>query len=228
MGPPKKGCAKLSKLLYNSQLCKMKNINAIIFDLGGVILNINYQKTINEFANLNLISEDSYFSKSLQTDLFDQIETGKISANEFLIEIQKKNTAVSIQQIKSAWNAMLLNLPQKRIELIKKIRKKFSIYLLSNTNAIHIAEFKRKIGADRYHEFYNLFDKVYYSHEIGVRKPNAKAFEVILEENQLAPHEVFFIDDSIQHIKGAKKLGIKTGYISKNLTLSTFFSDIAL
>ncbi|MDG2268338.1 MAG: HAD family phosphatase, partial [Alphaproteobacteria bacterium] len=160
----------------------MKNVKAIIFDLGGVILNINYQKTITQFKNLGVITDDSYFSKSFQTDVFNQIETGKISEEEFLLELQKKNTAISIQKLKNAWNAMLLNLPHQRIDLLKKIKEKFSIYLLSNTNTIHIAEFKRQLGPDLYHEFYNLFDKIYYSHEIGFRKPDPKAFQIILEE----------------------------------------------
>jgi len=206
----------------------MKNVKAIIFDLGGVILNINYQKTITQFKNLGVITEDSYFSKSFQTDVFNQIETGKISDEEFLLELQKKNTTVSIQKLKNAWNAMLLNLPHQRIDLLKKIKEKFSIYLLSNTNAIHIAEFKRQLGPELYHEFYNLFDKIYYSHEIGFRKPDPKAFQIILEENKLATDEVFFIDDSIQHINAAKKIGIKTGYLSKKLRLSTFFPDTVL
>ena len=206
----------------------MKNVKAIIFDLGGVILNINYQKTITQFKNLGVITDDSYFSKNFQTDVFNQIETGKISEEEFLLELQKKNTAISIKKLKNAWNAMLLDLPHKRIDLLKKIKETFSIYLLSNTNAIHIAEFKRQLGPDLYHEFYNLFDKIYYSHEIGFRKPDPKAFHIILEENKLATDEVFFIDDSIQHIKAAKKIGIKTGYLSKKLRLSTFFPDTVL
>ena len=136
MGPPKKGCAKLSKLLYNLQLCNMKNIKAIIFDLGGVILNINYQNTIDKLQNLKVIDNDSCFSKSFQTEIFNQIETGKISSKKFLCELQKKNKTISIQKIEDAWNAMLLDLPQKRIDLLKKIREQVPIYLL--LSLIHI------------------------------------------------------------------------------------------
>ena len=128
------------------QLCKMKNIKAIIFDLGAVILNINYQNTINEFRKLGVKNPSSFYSKTYQTKLFDQIETGKISEQDFLLEIQKKTTNANIAEVKNAWNSMLLNLPKKRIALLKKLTQNYSIFLLSNTNAIHIAYFKKSDG----------------------------------------------------------------------------------
>ena len=123
---------------------------------------------------------------------------------------------------------MLLDLPKNRIDLLKKLRFNYSIFLLSNTNSIHISEFKKRIGDMRYNEFYNLFDKVYYSHKIGFKKPEAKAFQLILEENKLSAHETLFIDDSPQHIKVAKKLGIKTHHLEDNEEVTTLFPDIIL
>ena len=104
----------------------------------------------------------------------------------------------------------------------------YSIFLLSNTNVIHISEFKKKIGSKRYKEFYNLFDKVYYSYKIKYRKPHAKAFRFILNQNELSPNEVLFIDDSPQHIEGAKTLGIKTHHLQHNEEITTLFPDITL
>jgi len=123
---------------------------------------------------------------------------------------------------------MLLNLPQERISLIKSLKNKYKIYLLSNTNSIHINAFKNKLGVKKYNEFYNLFHKVYYSYKIGFRKPHAKAFQLILNENKLPAHEVLFIDDSPQHIEGAKKLGIKTYHLEDNQEVTTLFPDIIL
>ena len=210
------------------QLCKMKNIKAIIFDLGAVILNINYQNTINEFRKLGVKNPSSFYSKTYQTKLFDQIETGKISEQDFLLEIQKKTTNANIAEVTNAWNSMLLNLPKKRIALLKKLTQNYSIFLLSNTNAIHIADFKKKLGFKEYNLFYSLFNKVYYSHEIGFKKPQAEAFQIILNENKLYASEVLFIDDSIQHIESAKKLGIKTHHLQTNEEIATLFPDITL
>ena len=210
------------------QLCKMKNIKSIIFDLGGVILNINYQNTINEFRKLGVKNLNSFYSKTCQTKLFDQIETGKISDQEFLLEIQKETSNANISEVTDAWNSMLLNLPKKRIALLKKLTQNYSIFLLSNTNALHIADFKKTIGAKKYNMFYNLFNKVYYSHEIGLKKPQAEALQIILKENKLYAGEVLFIDDSIQHIESAKKLGIKTHHLQANEEITTLFPDITL
>ena len=206
----------------------MKNVKAIIFDLGAVILNINYQNTIDGFEKLGVKNTTSFYSKKTQTHLFNQIETGKISQKEFLLQLQKETSDASIQQVKNAWNAMLLDLPEERIKLLKSLNQNYAIFLLSNTNALHICEFKKKLGNKKYTEFYNLFDKVYYSHKIGFRKPQAEAFTIILKQNKLSAHEVLFIDDSPQHIEGAKKLGIQADHLQDNEEVTTLFPDIVL
>ena len=204
----------------------MKNIKTIIFDLGAVLLNINYQLTIIEFAKFGVKNSDSFYSKKVQTNLFNEIETGKISADSFLKSLQKETENASTNELRNAWNSMLLDLPKERIELLKKLKQDFPIYLLSNTNSIHISEFRKKLGETKYQEFYNLFDKVYYSHEIGFRKPNKEAFQLILDENNLKANEVLFIDDSPQHIRGANKLGIQTHHLSDTEEVATLFPDI--
>jgi HAD superfamily hydrolase (TIGR01509 family) len=206
----------------------MKNIKTIIFDLGAVLLNINYQLTITEFAKLGVKNTDSFYSKEVQTNLFNDIESGKISADSFLKLLQKETKNASKNEVRNAWNAMLIDLPKERIELLKQLKQDFPIYLLSNTNSIHISEFRKKIGETKYQEFYNLFDKVYYSHEIGFRKPNKEAFQIILDENNFNANEVLFIDDSPQHIEGAKNLGIKTYHLKDSDEVTTLFPDIAL
>ena len=204
----------------------MKNIKHIIFDLGNVILNIEYQKTINEFNKIGIKDASVFYSQSIQQEIFNLLETGKISEFDFLIEVNKLCPKASHKQILSAWNALILDLPQKRISLINNLKSNFSIYLLSNTNVIHINEIKKKIGVKKYNRFYNLFNKVYYSHEIGLRKPNPEAFNIILNENDLNVNEVLFIDDSIQHIKTAKKLGIKAYHLTKDESIEAIFPDI--
>ena len=203
----------------------MKNIKAIIFDLGAVILNINYQNTIDEFSKLGVKNASSFYSKKVQTNLFNQIETGDITAKKFLTELQKETNNASINQVSEAWNAMLLDLPKNRLAIIQSLKKEYSIYLLSNTNPIHIDAFKKKMGTVQWIKFCNLFDKMYLSHEVGLRKPNAAIFEYILKKQNLKAHEVFFIDDSSEHIKGANKLGVKTHHLKKGEEIATLFPD---
>ena len=206
----------------------MKNITAIIFDLGVVILNINYQNTIDAFEKIGVKNSQSFYSKKYQINLFNKIETGKISQVKFLLELQKRTAKASIHQIKNAWNSMLLDLPIKRVILLKKISLNYTSFLLSNTNQMHIAKFKANIGRKRYNDFYNIFTKVYYSHEIGHRKPEPEAFKLILDENQLNANEVLFIDDSPQHIEGAKKIGLKTHLLKEHEDITNLFPDIIL
>ena len=97
---------------------------------------------------------------------------------------------------------------------------------MSNTNSIHINEFRKQIGETKYLEFYNLFKKVYYSYEIGFRKPNKEAFQIILNENNINPREVLFVDDSPQHINGARLLGIQTYHLKDNEEISSVLPDI--
>ena len=206
----------------------MKNINAIIFDLGGVLFNIDYQKTIDEFKKLGISKTNYLYCKQYQSKLFDELETGLITSKHFLLELQKDCKQHSLINIKRAWNSMLLDLPRSRVKLLKKIKSKKSIFLLSNTNEIHISEIEKKIGTNNYTEFYNLFTKVYYSHKIKIRKPNKEAFMLILKENHLSAEEVLFIDDSIQHINAAKKTGINSVLLENNQDIINFFSDKAL
>jgi len=207
----------------------MKKCKAIIFDLGAVILNINYQNTIDEFTKLGVNNATTFYSKKVQTNLFNQIETGMISSNEFLKALQKKTKNANINQVEKAWNAMLLDLPEERIQLIEKLKKNnYSIYLLSNTNAIHIDAIKKQLGKRKWLAFCKLFDKMYLSHELGLRKPDVKIFEYILNEQKLKAEEVFFIDDSPQHIASAKKIGIHCHHLLDDENIITLFPDIIL
>ena len=204
----------------------MKNIDNIIFDLGNVILNIDYQNTIDAFKKIGVPNASSFYSKSSQLNIFNQLETGHISKQNFILEIQKITPKASASQIINAWNAILQDLPNERLEILKNIKDKFSIFLLSNTNSIHIEKIIDKLGEKKYEEFYNLFEKVYYSHEVKLRKPNSDIFKLVIKENCLSIKNTLFIDDSIQHIESAKKIGLKTYHLDGNKTLESIFPDI--
>ena len=205
----------------------MKKIDNIIFDLGNVILDIDYQSTIKAFEKIGIENASILYSKSSQTKIFDQLETGKITKVDFILEIQKIIPKASKSEIINAWNAIIKDLPESRIDILKNLKDKFSIFLLSNTNSIHIDYIVKKIGRGKYDEFYNLFDKVYYSHEVKLRKPDPNIFKLVINENNLKIKNTLFIDDSIQHINSAKKLGLQTYHLKNSIeSLETIFPDI--
>ena len=203
----------------------MKNIKTIIFDLGGVILNISYQNTIDSFKKLGITNTDDFYSKKTQSHIFNLIETGKITAKQFLNDLQELTDNATIPEVRSAWNAMLLDFPEKRLDLLRSLKSKYQLFLLSNTNAIHINAINNKLGDTKWKGFINLFDKMYLSHEIGVRKPNIEAFQFILDEQNLNPKEVLFIDDSQQHIEAAKKLDLNCYHLKDEEDITTLFPD---
>jgi putative hydrolase of the HAD superfamily len=203
------------------------NFDAIIFDLGGVILNINYQKTIEAFKNLGIQNFDALYTQAQQNHLFDKLETGKINEVEFYNGI---NDLVSIeltsQEILTAWNAMLLDLPEHRVSFLPHIAKSTPIYLLSNTNSIHLTALQNTIGTAYGQKslLEDLFVETFYSHQIGTRKPHAEAFEIIINKCGLNPEKTLFIDDSEQHIVGAKKVGLQTHHLI-NQDITTLFNE---
>ncbi|MBI2257964.1 MAG: HAD-IA family hydrolase [Flavobacteriia bacterium] len=196
---------------------------AILFDLGGVILNIDYNKTAEEFKNLGLTQFDELYSQAKQEGLFDELEMGKINGQTFVQHIKKLSPSqVNEFQIIHAWNAMLLDLPKENLAFLSQINKKKRSFLFSNTNEIHLLEFNKKIKEN--HSVPNLnsfFEKTYYSHIFGHRKPNPDGFIAICKENKLEFDKLIFIDDSIQHIESAKKLGINAFLFEKTDKLTS-------
>lgn len=197
-------------------------IKNIIFDLGGVILDIDYQKTIDAFKVLGFDDFDQHYTQAQQSGLFDELETGKMSPSVF-IDSLKSYLPENVQEpeIVAAWNALLLPWDMKRIEFIKTLKSKYKLYLFSNTNAIHKAHFeqtyKTQIGEPT---FDSLFEQAYYSHELGKRKPHVASFEHILQENELLSSETLFFDDSIQHIEGARAAGINAVHLKAKSILA--------
>lgn len=186
----------------------MTKITTIIFDLGGVILNLDQDRTLRAFSRLGVELDDIHSNHTI----FADFEVGKITADDFRqFLITKLKGTVSAEQVDQAWNAMLLDLPAQRLEMIKKLRKRFKVLLLSNTNSIHIDAFHAYL---KQHfpelDWMGLFDKVYYSYEIGYRKPNTDIYEYVLQEHGLQPHQALFIDDNRGNLNGAAKVGLHT------------------
>lgn len=199
--------------------------DAIIFDLGGVILNIDYHKTVKAFQKLGLKEFDSMYSQAAQSGLFDLFETGQISAQSFINQLLPYlPIGTSPNQVVEAWNAMLLDFPSENLQFLEVLKVQKPIYLLSNTNEIHISAFHRKLKNDfgKAH-LDSYFNKVYFSNEIQMRKPNSEIFEFVCEDNQLNMNNTLFIDDSVQHIEGASKLGLQTIHYTFKENLAKIF-----
>jgi putative hydrolase of the HAD superfamily len=206
----------------------MNEIKSIIFDLGGVILNLDYCKTEDEFKKIGVLHFKELYSQKKQTLLFDDFEKGKIKPEEFIFSL-KDSENLEIKEIDfiNAWNAMLLEIPIEKLQFIDGLKKDYKIFLLSNTNEIHIKKFEGDLKTNNMLEqFYKCFDKIYYSSRMGKRKPEENCFIQVLEENGLIAENTLFIDDSIQHIEGAKKVGIKTFHLEKNKSILNLVPDI--
>jgi putative hydrolase of the HAD superfamily len=186
----------------------MTKITTIIFDLGGVILNLDQDRTLRAFKRLGVDLEDI----NEMSTIFSDFEVGKINANDFrqAIMTHLKGNATE-NEIDAAWNAMLLDLPTERLTYLKFLRKNFNVHLLSNTNSIHIDAFNKYLLDEHPNlDWYAQFDKVYYSYVIGLRKPNKDIYEFVLHENNLKPHECLFIDDLKANLNGAGHVGMHT------------------
>lgn len=190
----------------------MSGIKNIIFDLGGVIINLDYNRTRNAFIELGLTGFDAIYSQAQQGGFFDSFDTGRLSPEEFRTEIRKHlKQEISDNQIDHAWDAMLLDVPSEKLQLLSRLKTKYRTFLLSNTNVIHVNNFSNYLQRTYGHsDFTPYFEKWYYSCNIGMRKPDAEIFEFVLNENGLRAEETFFIDDSIQHIEGATRCGLQT------------------
>lgn len=199
----------------------------VIFDFGGVILNIDYQRTVDAFKLIGLPDFDTFYSQLSQSNLFDDFEMGKISPSLFREKLRNKiNYPITDEEIDKAWNAMLMDLPVERIDFLDGLSKHKRIFLLSNTNAIHEKEFteyiKKQYGTN---VLESVFEKIYFSHNLGLRKPQKEIFDLVLRENNLVPQETLFIDDSPQHVHGGKASALNSILLEKNKSILDLFKD---
>jgi len=187
-----------------------KLIKNIIFDFGGVICDLDIKRTEKKFFEMGLKSFDTDYSVSERDDLFRKLESGRLPVQEFHDLLRHFFTRpVTDNEIDEAWNALLLEIPVKRVQLLEEIRKWYRIFILSNSNEIHyqkyLSDFRINFG---YQDFDKLFEKSYFSFQIHLQKPGREVFEYVLKTSGLKPSETLFIDDSIQHVEGANKTGI--------------------
>ncbi|MEO8587930.1 MAG: HAD family phosphatase [Flavobacteriales bacterium] len=191
------------------------HIDTLLLDLGGVLIDVDYHATTNAFKALGFADFETLYSKAKQDHLFDGFETGALSPAQFRDRIrQLHGTGITDERIDDCWNAMLGSIPAARIELIHRLKERYRVLLLSNTNAIHVPAFSAIVERENgFVDFKALFHGAYYSCEIGLRKPNADAYEHVLREHGAAPGRTLFIDDSIQHVIGAREAGLQAEHL---------------
>lgn len=208
----------------------MKGIQNVIFDLGGVIINLDISRTISEFNKISQIPFETIYTQAQQSNLFDLVDKGKISTEDFISEVKKQiRYTGSDDDVLFAWNAMLLDFPEERLDALVEMKHNYNTYLLSNTCEAHIQAFEKELHDEHgVKHFEDYFDKIYYSCRVGLRKPDKAIFELVLNENNLKPEETVFIDDSPQHVKAAGELGINAFLLQKNMSVNDLLRQLKL
>lgn len=187
----------------------LKNIKNIIFDFGNVLLNINPALTAEAFKKLGIKDESDFFGGRSSIELMVKYERGQATSEEFIQAISASvSDKVTSDQIIDAWNALLLDFPSIRVELLQQLRSDYRLFLLSNTNQIHFEKYTQQFQAIYGYPLESLFEKMWFSHQIGLSKPDTAVFEFVLKDKNLNPAETLFIDDTLMHVEAARKSGI--------------------
>jgi glucose-1-phosphatase len=202
-----------------------KSIKTIIFDLGGVILDLSVDKTIEAFANLAGINKEKATTLFHTSPEFNLYEKGGMTDEQFRQFLRSAYTPNSSdQEIDAAWNQMLRGIPVVKLNLLEKLKTQYTVFLLSNTNEIHLRYINANllplntVGLDQY------FHRAYYSHRMLKRKPDAEIFEQVIQENGLVAEQTLFLDDNLMNIKGGESVGIKTVHVTTPDVMLTYFN----
>ena len=202
-------------------------IKNIIFDLGGVLLNLDFEKTAGAFTALGVKNFHEYFTQYHAAPLFKKLEVGAVADQGFYDSLRE--TALinaDNKEIDTAWNDMLLDFPRKRIEKLQELAGNYRLFLFSNTNAIHHAAFHHSFYEKFGFQLDSLFEKAYYSHLIGYRKPEIDSFLFVINDSQVDPAETLFIDDTRPNIDAAKKSGLQAALVSPQKDLVTVLGEV--
>lgn len=201
-------------------------IKNIIFDFGGVIIDIDEQLAINEFVKLG-VNDSSKTSSQEFTDLIRKFERGIFTPDIFRNKLRDfLDISATDQEIDDAWNALLFDIPAKRLEIIEKVKENYNIFLLSNSNEIHydlyVRDLQLRFG---YTEFNELFHQAYFSFDLHLSKPHEEIYEFVMFQEDLDPAETLFIDDKSENIETAKQLGFQTYQLIKPERIRDIFKD---
>ena len=195
-------------------------VRNIIFDLGGVILDLDFERMTHQFHKLGISEFEDYFTLKKQADFFEALELGLITPEEFCDRLRKEaKVDVENEAIEEAWNLILKDFSSERMDYLERISEKYNIFLFSNTNSIHAKCFEKRCLEQTGRTLDSYFDQVFYSHDLHLRKPDEEAFAEVLGRSGLQAVETLFIDDNAANIAGAHKAGLQTIHLQKPQTL---------
>jgi len=202
-------------------------IRNILFDLGGVILDINVQATQQRFYEMGLPSIFMNYPENMTTDLFFRYETGKLDTGSFRNEVRRlSGLDVSDAAIDEAWTAMLVGIPSSRTNLLRRLSERYDLYMLSNTCPMHVPVFEKMFRDASGVSMQDLFKKIFYSFEIGYHKPDREAFEYVICDTGIVPEETYFLDDNIHNIKTSQELGFRAIHIHERTSMMDLGYDM--
>lgn len=183
----------------------------IIFDFGDVFINLDKQAIFRELGERKI---DLVLPPKL-IDLNERFEVGAVSPDKFVSEWARIFPKLETPEIIRIWNTILLDFPDYRLDFLEQLaaEKRYRLFLLSNTNALHIPKVEEIMGSEKFGRFKNCFERFYLSHEIALRKPNADIYEYVLKANELLAEETLFIDDTKKNTDAAALLGIKVWHL---------------
>ena len=202
------------------------SIKNLIFDLGGVILDLSVDTTLQSLAELSGIDTNKVRQLFVDSPEFESYEKGEISDSDFRTFVRRLyNIEVADNVLDDCWNAMLVGFPLKKLQLLQSLKKTHKVFLLSNTNNIHVHYINNtllpKVNQNSLEDF---FHRSYYSHRMKKRKPDPEIFQEVLEKENLDPHQTLFLDDNKSNVEGAGKLGIKTVHVVNPNMIFEYFS----
>jgi putative hydrolase of the HAD superfamily len=204
---------------------QFNNISTLIFDLGGVLCDLDIDRCISNFKQLGLENFEHYLNNFGQSGFFMQLEKGLITAAEFRNEIRKLTPkSITDAQINEAWNSFLVGIPSERLDLLVELRKKYRVVLLSNTNIIHFPDTVARFFNYHGMSTSDYFDACYLSYEMNMAKPDEEIFKTLLEAEQVPANECLFLDDGIKNIRQAARMGIQTHLVREKEDLSWLMS----
>jgi putative hydrolase of the HAD superfamily len=199
-------------------------IKNIIFDLGGVLLNINPLLSLLEFEKLSGIDKETLTGRLAKENVFEKFETGRLNPTQFRLELNRiMETNLDNTAIDAAWNTLLLDFPLVRVQLLQQLQKNYKVYLLSNTNIIHFWHYTKEFFENYNIQMIDLFDKLFLSYEIGLHKPDTSIYSYVIEDLGIEPSKTVFIDDSLANIESAAGLGINIIHITGENDVTGYF-----
>jgi len=206
------------------KMIKMDEVKNILFDLGGVLIDVETSRSKEAMNSFLGKGQSDAMSWELSQGVFLKHETGEINSDEFVKTIRDlANGKITELDVIMAWNSMLVQIPIARVNMLKILKTRFNLYVLSNTNQLHVDCFERM--APGVEKFSGLFDRVYYSHLIGGRKPDERAFRAVIEDSGIKPGETLFVDDLADNVSTAFHLGFKCLHLTQGIEISDWFAS---